>query len=415
MSNVGIVGAGVGGLHLGILLQRRGVDVTVYADRSGDQLAKGRLLNAVMHHHLTLSREADLGLSLWNADEHGWRHRYQDITGDREVRYSAISPGPSMAVDYRLYLPALMAAFEQLGGRLIVRQVQVDEVDGVAAAHDLLVVATGRDSMQSLFPVRTDLGRPPGVRRNICAALVHGIRRPDPEGVTLGFARGVGELIEFPMVTAQGRQTALLFEAVPGGPADELATSSPTEDGQAFEKKLLETLQHYPATHERVDTSSFALLGPRDVLRGAIAPAVRHGAAYLPSGKVALALGDAHVLVDPVMGQGANIASYSAHVVGEAILEDLAFDELFCRQVAEKREPLLHAAYDWTNLVLDSPGRLLQLHEAAAAEPAIAADFASRYPRPDLIWRTVATDQRVNQYLRSFDVEASSGTNGERS
>ena len=42
---IGIVGAGVAGLHLGLQLRLHNIDVTIISDRTGDQLAKARLPN----------------------------------------------------------------------------------------------------------------------------------------------------------------------------------------------------------------------------------------------------------------------------------------------------------------------------------------------------------------------------------
>ncbi|MFD6517646.1 hypothetical protein [Rhodococcus sp. NPDC060176] len=104
MSSIGIVGAGIGGLHLGILLRKRGVPATVYTANSGDELASGRLLNTVMHHHHTLAREQEWGVLHWNPDDFGWSHRYQHMGTDIVTGYSVPAAGPSVAVDYRLYL-----------------------------------------------------------------------------------------------------------------------------------------------------------------------------------------------------------------------------------------------------------------------------------------------------------------------
>ncbi|MFC4466816.1 styrene monooxygenase/indole monooxygenase family protein [Streptomyces xiangluensis] len=403
--DIGIVGAGVAGMHLGVLLRRGDIDVTVYADRSADELARSRLLNAVMHHQGTLDREKRLGVGHWDGDRLGWRHRYQNVHGPDDARYSAAVPGASLALDYRVYLPALMADFEQLGGRLVVRPVQLDELDAVSRRHDLLVVATGRGGMQLLFPVRADVAQRAGAGRTICAALVTGVSRPDPEGVTLSHAVGVGELIEFPLLTAQGMVTALLFESLPGGPADDLAGLSPAADQKTFDARLLSALEsHYPATHERVDARSFESVSPQDTLQGAVAPVMRQDFARLTDGRPVIALGDAHVLIDPLTGQGANIASYSAEVLGEAIIDDLGFDDHFCRRVAARREHVLRAAFEWTNLALDAPAHLLNLHRAAVSSTDLASDLARRHPDPDLMWRTVATEQRVARYLRGFGI-----------
>ncbi|MEV5300666.1 hypothetical protein [Amycolatopsis methanolica] len=55
--------------------------------------------------------------------------------------------------------------------------------------------------------------------------------------------------------------------------------------------------EHHPATAERV-LGDFALTDPRDLLQGAVTPAVREDFLPLGDDRFALALGDAHVVVD---------------------------------------------------------------------------------------------------------------------
>ncbi|WP_223843205.1 cupin domain-containing protein [Amycolatopsis methanolica] len=55
------------------------------------------------------------------------------------------------------------------------------------------------------------------------------------------------------------------------------------------------------------------------------------------------------------MGQGANIAAYSAAVVAAEIAAETVYDEVFCRRVARAREEVPLGASAWTNLVLDPP------------------------------------------------------------
>jgi len=50
----GILGAGVAGLHLGLLLRKHGVTATIITDRPAEAVAKMPLMNTVAHHHVTL-------------------------------------------------------------------------------------------------------------------------------------------------------------------------------------------------------------------------------------------------------------------------------------------------------------------------------------------------------------------------
>ncbi|MDU0959007.1 MAG: NAD(P)-binding protein, partial [Bradyrhizobium sp.] len=51
--SIGIVGAGIGGLHLALYLQQHGIQATVLTDRAPEQYAATRLMNTVAHHGVT--------------------------------------------------------------------------------------------------------------------------------------------------------------------------------------------------------------------------------------------------------------------------------------------------------------------------------------------------------------------------
>jgi 2-polyprenyl-6-methoxyphenol hydroxylase-like FAD-dependent oxidoreductase len=53
--HIGIVGAGIAGLHLALYLQKHGIDATLITDRAPDDYRDIRLLNTVAHHHVTIT------------------------------------------------------------------------------------------------------------------------------------------------------------------------------------------------------------------------------------------------------------------------------------------------------------------------------------------------------------------------
>jgi 2-polyprenyl-6-methoxyphenol hydroxylase-like FAD-dependent oxidoreductase len=65
--NIGIVGAGIAGLHLALYLQKHDVEATLITDRTPEDYRKIRLINTVAHHHVTLTREDYLGRSITGA------------------------------------------------------------------------------------------------------------------------------------------------------------------------------------------------------------------------------------------------------------------------------------------------------------------------------------------------------------
>src|SRR5215475_3081961 len=71
MKNIGIIGSGIAGLHLGLFLQRHGVDATIYSDRTPEQIRASRLSNFVVRFDHTRERERALGVDHWEFPDFG--------------------------------------------------------------------------------------------------------------------------------------------------------------------------------------------------------------------------------------------------------------------------------------------------------------------------------------------------------
>ena len=109
------------------------------------------------------------------------------------------------------------------------------------------------------------------------------------------------------------------------------------DDPRRFETTVVDLLQTYaPAIHARIDPDTFALSRPLDLCHAAITPTARAGYIRLDNGRCVVALGDAHVVNDPIIGQGANTAVHAAWTLGAAICETDTYDEAFCREVARR-------------------------------------------------------------------------------
>ncbi|MGH2875900.1 MAG: styrene monooxygenase/indole monooxygenase family protein, partial [Solirubrobacteraceae bacterium] len=367
MTSIAIVGAGVSGLHLGLFLQRHDVPATIYTDRGADEIAAGRLLNTVAHHHHTLERERELGVHHWDAQRYGYFcHQHAIVGTPEEVRFRGDFEHPSSIIDYRLYLPRLMNDYEERGGRIVLGPVDAEAIERLGSQHDLVVVAAGRGAGEMFPPLphKSPYDRP---QRRLSAGIYHGVAYTEPKGVGVHLSLGHGEMLELPITSREGFADALLFEAIPGGDLEVLADARYEDDPDAFNRLVLEKLErHFPMAYERVDHARFGLMGPGDLLQGALTPVVRQDYVWLQSGTLALAMGDAHCLVDPVNGQGANSASYSAWVIGHAILDDFGFDELFARRVAREREAFVHGVSDWTNMILNPEPHVVGLLMAMA-------------------------------------------------
>jgi 2-polyprenyl-6-methoxyphenol hydroxylase-like FAD-dependent oxidoreductase len=401
--DIGIVGGGTAGLHLALLLQHRGVGATLYAERTAAEVLEGRLANTVAHHHRTRARERSLGINHWDETGPSYDRHWHYFGGEQPLAFPGDFGAPSLAVDYRIYQSRLLEDFEQRGGTIRFGTVEVADAGRLSTEHDLVVVCTGRGGWSELFPsvVGRSLDAP---RRLLSAGLYTGIAYPSPIGVTFAVSPGHGELIEIPLQTFEGNATTLLFETVPGGDLEILSRTPYEDDPAAYERLVLDKLrEHFPPVFERTDTSSFGLTRPSSIVQGAIVPTVRRSVAMLDGGTCAIAVGDAHVALDPLVGQGANSASFSTWTLGEAILAaDGPFDEAFCRGVDERRLPFVLGAYDWTNFMTAPEPHLFALVGAMSQNPALANDFTENFNFPDRQWEHLASPEATEAYIGRF-------------
>ena len=326
------------------------------------------------------------------------------IPGEQPLSFPGYFEGPSLGVDYRLYQSALLEDFENRGGRVVYGAVGVDDIGALGSEHELLVVCTGRGGFGSLFPPIEGRSRFTAPARSICAGLYTGVSHDsDQHYVTLSLAPPHGEFIEAPMQTVGGNLSVILFECIPGGEFEVIARTPYADDPKAHDQIVLERVRKYnPAIFERIDPQNFGAVGPRDILQGAVTPTVRQSHAKLDDGTFAIALGDAHVTIDPVCGLGANAASSAAFALGEAILEGLPFDDTFCRIVDERRLPRVLGSFDFTNFMLQPDPYLFDVVGAMSATPVIANDFTEGFTEPERQWRNMSSADSAAAYLGRF-------------
>lgn len=405
--SIGIVGAGIGGLHLALYLQKNGIDATVLTDRAPEQYASSRLMNTVAHHAVTIAREDELGVNHWDDPAVIYHHHDHFFNfPDGGLLFRGTFERPSRAVDYRLYLPALMKDFEDRGGRIEYVSIQDDDVPALVSRFDLLVVSTGKGALGRMFEHRPELSPYSQPQRLLCVGLYDGVDHGspdggDPRGVTLSVSPGHGEMIVIPTLSFGGMKTALLMENVPGGEMAGLASLNHDADPAAFRQTILDTLEkHHPHTYDRIDTHRFGLAQPLDLLQGAVVPTVRRSAVAFDGDRFAIALGDVHAVVDPLMGQGANMASFAAFELGKAIVEAVAFDARFVEAVDRARENRVLAASSWTNLMLRPPSEAMgRLIFSMAQDRALCDEFTDNFNYPERQWDRLASDRRIHAWI----------------
>jgi styrene monooxygenase len=212
-------------------------------------------------------------------------------------------------------------------------------------------------------------------------------------------------MIEIPTVTFGGDATALLFENHPGSDLEILAHTHYEDNPRAFLDLVLDKLRtHYPMTARRVNEDEFDLAnGPLDVLQGGVTPTVRHGHITLANGATALLLGDAHATVDPVLGQGGNMASYAAHVLGQQIVSADVFDDDFFARVDARRADRVLGAARWTNFMLSAlntlPDSFTEFLGAVAQNRGLADKFTDKFNYPEKQWELFSNPDSAGPWI----------------
>lgn len=394
MAGIGIVGAGISGLTLALRLQQLGVETTLYSEGGADDMRKGRLPNTVGRMGHTQARENELGSAHYRDPGCLMSTARLSIKGDPPLEFTARIGEPFHAVDFRLLLPAFMEDFTSRGGKVVVDGTSPDaaQVDRWSREHELMVVASGRRSVAELFP--RDPARSPYERPQ--RALLAGLFRGLDLGAAFSFnvSPGCGEIFRMPMMSRDGLVSSLLVEAIPGGPLEPVTRLPHTEVRDALLALLPE---HAPRLAERVDAAEFALLGPDDLVQGAITPVVRQAVAELPGGGIALAVGDAWITNDPLTGQGANLGSWCAWIAADAIAAGGPYDAAFGHATAERMwRAAARPVTEWSNAFLQPPTEhFMALLMAAAARPEVADLVLSLFGDPVRAWTVTSSPEEV--------------------
>jgi hypothetical protein len=399
--SVGIVGAGIAALQLALQLHRHGRPATLYVDRTPEQIRASRLPNTVCRFPPTRLRERDLGVDHWDDADLLTFAMDVSIVGT-PIAFRGAFREPASFVDMRLYQARLLEDLLSSGGHVeFGAALQPADMARLARHHALVVVASGRSRLAQIFPRRADrspLDRP---RRRLFAGLFHGVAPLDPPEMVIRLVPGVGELFIAPFLSFAGRVSNVLVEAVPGGELDWITRDR--SDG--LEAGVLDVLRAYaPGLVDRVNVGDFRLTGPCDFHRGAITPVIRENSIQLEHGVCALAIGDAHVLNDPVVGQGANAASFAARTVGQAILEGGPFDADFCCRVQQRTWPYLRAVTEWSNASLEPPPpHVKDIFHAAAEQQEVADAIASNFADPGAAWAAFSSPEGAAMFLQRFE------------
>ncbi|MFE9500636.1 styrene monooxygenase/indole monooxygenase family protein [Streptomyces collinus] len=261
------------------------------------------------------------------------------------------------------------------------------------------MIATGGKNAGEIFPAREERSSHAPARL-LLAGLFHGVSQPEPTGLHLDIVPGAGEIFQSPVISPIGCVSGLTFEALPGGPWEQIVCSNYASDYAACAQSIFSLLRESSSEIvDRIDINTFSLTRPLDLLQGAVTPTVRKswiqvGSAY------AVAIGDAAVVNDPITGQGANLAVDTAWALSEMILADYGFDEQFCRDWDEQLWQLSRPSTAWSSAALNPMAQHVEeLLQLAASDQALADAFIDCYDDPARMWRAIATPTRTKNFV----------------
>ncbi|OXI33594.1 hypothetical protein CFB84_38355 [Burkholderia aenigmatica] len=390
----------------------RGHEVTVFTDRTPDQLLAGRIPSTAFLFNETLDWERRLGLNFWEdvapAGE-GMLVDFREPSGASVMTVKGrLHDRSGQAIDQRTKFARWTEEFERRGGTLVFRSVDIDELDEIASANDLTFIASGKGAINALFArdaARSVHDKPP---RNLAAMLLKGPQivgdRPWPKAdfrpLRFNFVFGVGEFFSLPFYShGVGECRSFLFEARPGGDMDRFQAAT---DGNELLEIARGVMRDF-APEEAGLLDDAQLTDPNAWLKGAFTPTVRHPVGRLASGRIVMGIGDTVCLNDPIAGQGANNASRMVDHLMRAI--DVhgrePFDAGWMQQTFDAFWDA-SASYTtaFTNALLEPPSdAIMHVLRAASAQRAVADDFVRCFQRPREFWPWIADLSEAQRFV----------------
>jgi hypothetical protein len=407
MKRIAIVGAGQSGLQLGLGLLAAGYEVTMFSNRTGEDIRRDKVMSSQCMFHTSLQIERDLGLDLWaqdcpTVDGIGLAVPHPEQKGAKAIDWTARLNSSAQSVDQRLKIPAWMDLFQKKGGELVFKDAGIDELEACTQSHDLTLVASGKGEISKLFERDAHKSSFDKPQRALALTYVKGMAPREPfSAVSFNLIPGVGEYFVFPALTTTGPCEIMVFEGVPGGPMDCWADVKTPQEHLARSKRILDTFTPWEAARCR----NIELTDDNGVLAGRFAPTVRKPVATLPSGRRVLGLADVVVLNDPITGQGSNNAAKCADTYLKSILArgNGAADAAWMQQTFD-RYWFGYAQWvtQWTNMLLTPPPpHVLKLLGSAGAMPPLASAFANGFDDPRTLFPWFSDPAEADRYIET--------------
>jgi flavin-dependent dehydrogenase len=385
MRKIAIIGGGQSGLQLALGLLKNGYQVSVFSNRTAEQIRSGRVTSSQFMFHDSLQNERDLGINFWEKKTpttEGIAFSVPGPQGGRALFWEARLDHYGQSIDQRVKFSGWMEEFAKRGGDLVIKDTSPKDVDELTAKYDLVIVAAGKGDINQMFERDAEHSPFDKPMRALALTYVTGVEPRKPfTAVSFSLVPGVGEHFIFPALTVTGPCEIMVFEGVPGGPMDCWSDIKTPAEHLARSKEILNKFM--PWDGERCKNAE--LTDANGILAGRFPPTVRKPVCKLPSGRLAFGMGDVVATNDPITGQGSNTASKCAAVYMKRILErgDKPFDAAWMQETFSQFWNYAKWVTRWTNSLLPPPApHVLQLMGAASQIPALASKIANGFNNP---------------------------------
>ena len=401
---IAIVGAGQAGLQLGMsLLGQDDCEVTLYSDRTPEEIAAGSLMATAILFQGKREIERELGLDFWSGtgkEVPGIEIEVRNQSGERALAFEApFSDGPGMALDFRLKFPEWMREYQRRGGKLVIQKTGVEEIEKLAAANDLVVVAAGKGPMAKLFERDPDRSPPyEAPQRQIVAVVVD--RDLDLDNMAISIVPGGAEIVLLPILSSKGeRSTAILVFSREGSSFKERYDE--VKSGDELRKMAVDCARKYCPEHA-VALSGAKLVDERSHLRGAFTPVVKKPVGRLPSGAIVMGASDCLTLVDPICGNGLNNAVVMAKIMSRHIRakDDANFSEAWMNRVFDEFWDYGKDVFVFMRALLEQPDYFGEALGPASENQKIASDIINGYPDPAGFAKWMRNESTARAHLR---------------
>lgn len=405
---IALIGSGQAGSALAYVLKQNGFDVTLFSNRTAQEIRNGRILSSQGMFNNALQLERKWGLNFWDKQCH-WNTSVTFILGvpgvaKKGLQWKGRTHASYQSIDQRLKFSRWLDEFQQIGGKLVIQDVGTNDLNNIAKWHELTIVAGGKGEISQLFKrddKRSTFDKP---QRALACMYVNGMKPvKDYPGVRANIIPGIGEYFTMPGLSLNGHCEMMLFEGIPGGPFDCWNNVTSAEEQLEIGKKLLK--QYIPWEAEYCET--LQLSDSQATLLGRYTPVVRHPIAKLPCGKFVLGMADTLVLNDPVAGQGANNAAKCTEIYLNSILErgeEKPFDEKWMQTTFECYwQQTAKAATQWSNILLmPPPPHVIELLDAASKIPALAEKLANGFDDPNSLFPWITDAELTKEMIEQF-------------